>query len=77
MKIQKYYILIKWIIQVKIIFKIILALILENNFNFKNNRNNILAVENFTLEISVDKPLITKELKLMLNPLLINVIGAK
>ena len=56
---------------------IILVLILENTFNFNNNKINIMAVENFTFEITVDKPLLTKEFKKMLNPLLIHVIGAK
>jgi hypothetical protein len=51
--------------------------LLENSLSFKNDKNKILAVEEFKIDITVDKPLLTNEMKKLLNPLMINVIGAK
>ena len=54
-----------------------LVFVLENVLTFHNDKNRVMAVEDFKMEISVDKPLLTKELKKVLNPLMLNIVGAK
>jgi hypothetical protein len=52
----KYFILISWIIQVKINR---IDLLMENSYYFKDDKNKVLAIEVFQLHISIDKPLLT------------------
>ena len=53
------------------------VLLLENTIKFANDKNKVQAIEDFKMELSVDKPLLSPQLKDILNPFLINVVGAK